>query len=125
MTKILLILFTFLIIVSNSWASDHYVLYNNTNGMVCIGLRKVYLLNSEATIDKATTANNDNRACYGPIPMEWQIAKTGFDWDGDGHYDILWRNIYTGGWSLWFMNGPYLISYTEQLETMGPEWVIK
>jgi len=113
-----------LVIVGMVNAGEHYVFYNTFNGMVCIGLRQIYTPLEKNQIHQSEVMSND-RVCYGPIPFEWQIVKTGVDWNGDGHPDILWKNVITNRWSLWFMNGPYLMSYIENLEYMGPEWVIK
>jgi len=122
MKKLFFAVVCFLLLTVVAQAGEHYVFYNQSNGLVCVGLRRIYLP-LENKID-ASVMHND-RVCYGPIPWEWQIVKTGVDWDGNGHPDILWKNLITNGWSLWLMEGPILLNYLENLEAMGPEWVIK
>lgn len=39
-----------------------------------------------------------------PIPFTWSLAGTG-DFNNDGNPDLIWRDRYTGGNTIWLMNG--------------------
>ncbi len=36
--------------------------------------------------------------------MSWRIAETGF-FNSDCTSDIMWKNVNTGGYGIWYMNG--------------------
>src|SRR5258707_9163954 len=55
-----------------------------------------------------TTVLNPNTAGVGNVPTTWSIVGTG-DFNGDGKWDILWRD--TGGnVAIWEMNGTTVLN---------------
>jgi hypothetical protein len=57
----------------------------------------------------------------GNISTDWQIAGVA-DFNGDGTGDILWRNVNTGGASIWEMNGGQLAAAPMSLGNISTDW---
>jgi hypothetical protein len=58
----------------------------------------------------------------GTVGTDWQIAGA-VDANNDGRSDILWRNVNTGGASIWEMNGGSIIAAVS-LGNIGTDWHI-
>ena len=56
------------------------------------------------------------------VPTDWEIAALA-DLDGDGRFDIVWRNTTTGENMAWLMDGTTVLS-TALLTTLPVEWVL-
>ena len=55
-----------------------------------------------------TTVLNPNTAGVGNVPTTWSIVGTG-DFNGDGQWDILWRDT-SGNVAIWEMNGTSVLN---------------
>jgi hypothetical protein len=58
----------------------------------------------------------------GALPSNWVIAGTG-DFNGDGKWDILWRDSSTGTAAIWLMDGLSILG-TAALGAVPGNWVI-
>lgn len=63
----------------------------------------------------------DSVASFGQVPTSWQIAGTG-DYDGDGKFDILWRDT-SGNTAIWLMNGGQ-VKAAGSLGLVAPVWSV-
>jgi hypothetical protein len=59
----------------------------------------------------------------GVIPSSWTIQGK-WDFNSDGHTDILWRNSTTGDVVVWFMNGGAIASSADY-GVIPASWIIQ
>ena len=76
-------------------------------------------------IDASTLTNTGpiitSSAAIGTVPTDWKVAGVG-DFDGDGRFDILWRQD-AGGVALWLMDG-VSIRQAIGITTVPTDWQI-
>jgi hypothetical protein len=58
---------------------------------------------------------------YVPAVLDWHIIGVG-DFDGDGHADILWRNLLTQDVVMWLMNGGTILSTPLVAAAVASSW---
>lgn len=60
----------------------------------------------------------------GPQPSAgWKVVSSG-DFNGDGRYDILWRNTTNGQAAVWFLNGLTMVSGNVVGNIPGTDWKV-
>src|SRR5258708_14184023 len=58
------------------------------------------------------------------VPTNWSIVGTG-DFNGDGKWDILWRDTTSGNIAIWEMNGTTVLNpSTAGIGNVPPPWSI-